>query len=199
MINRLYAGDTLAFGVNVPDYPPAQGWTLKMRFTPRFTTPTQTPIVLTATPGPVDVGGETFDYAIAVEPAVTADWKAGAYGWASWVEKSGARQVLEEARYAGELSVLADPATAGAGTDMRSPARRALDDARAARADYLAGGRGGVAEYSIGDRRMKFRDAGDFVALISRLEIEVSREQRATELAAGRPDPRKTYVRATRG
>lgn len=194
MINRLYAGDTLAFGVDVPDYLPADGWTLKMRFTPRFTG--QDPIVITASPD-AELDGVAYDYVFTVEPTVTVDWKAGAYGWASWVEKAGARQVLQGTQHQGELTVLPDPATIAAGTDTRSPARKALDDAMAAQRSYLAS-RATVASYTIGDRSMTFHKPTDFVTLISQLQIEVARERRREALAAGEPDPRKIYVRACR-
>jgi hypothetical protein len=42
------AGDTLDMQVTVPDYPSTDGWTLKYRLTPRFSTPTQAPIDITA-------------------------------------------------------------------------------------------------------------------------------------------------------
>lgn len=196
--NRLYAGDTLEFGVNVADYPPSDGWTLKLRLVPRFASPTQAPIDITASSGPVTVDGETFDYAVTVTPATTAAWKAGAYGWHSWVEKAGARQVLEGTQHKGELTVLPDPATLTQGVDTRSQARKAYDDALAARAAYVASGQTGVAEYTIGDRRMSFKTPADLQALIEQLAIEVAREQRAEKLAAGLPDPRKVYVRAGR-
>lgn len=196
--NRIYAGDTLEFGVNVDDYPPGDGWTLKMRLVPRFTTPAQSPIDLTATSGPLLIDGETFDYVFSVTPATTAAWKPGAYGWHSWVQKAGARQVLEGTQHKGELTVRADPATLTQGIDTRSAARKAYDDAIAARAAYAASGQASVAEYTIGDRRMAFKSPADLQILIDQLAREVAREQRAEELAAGLPDRRKIYVRAGR-
>lgn len=189
--DRIYAGDTVEFRVTVDDYPPADGWTLKYRLVPRFSAPTQTPITLTAS---VD-GAE---YVITDTPGNTAAWAPGMYGWARWVEKSGARQVLSDLQSHGQLEVLANPATAAQGADNRTQARKALDDALAARATFVAS-KATIAEYSIGDRRMKFNTAADFDVLISKLKVEVSREQRTKAMAAGLPDPRKLYVRAIRG
>ena len=87
----LVAGDTLEFSVVVPDYPAADGWTLKYRLTPRFAAPTQAPITLTAT---TNINGA--DYDVKSAPAVTVTWAPGIYTWARWVEKSGARQTLDE-------------------------------------------------------------------------------------------------------
>lgn len=191
LANRLYAGDTLDFPVDVPDYPPADGWTFKLRLVPRFATPVQAPITLTAV---VDGTG----YRVQATPAVTALWAAGAYGWHSSVEKVGARQTLEGTQYSGETTVLPDPSTLAQGADTRSAARKALDDAVAAQRAYVASN-ATVAEYTIGERRMKFREMADFDLLIGRLKIEVSREMRNSAIASGQPDPRKIYVRAIRG
>ena len=157
----------------------------------------QSPITLTAAPdGTVD--GTAYDYVITATPTTTAAWAAGAYGWHTYVTKSGARQVLEGTQYSGELTILPDPATIAQGADTRSPARKALDDALAARAAYAAGGNSAVAEYSIGDRRMKFKTPAELEQLIGQLKIEVARESRAQALAQGLPDPRKVFVRAGR-
>ena len=39
-------GDTLNFLTTVSDYPPADGWTFKIRLIPRFTSPVQSPITI---------------------------------------------------------------------------------------------------------------------------------------------------------
>src|SRR5712691_12530804 len=105
--DTVVAGDTLDFTVSVPDYPATSGWTLKYRLTPRFAAPTQAAIVLTATASGVD-------YSVQASPATTAAWSPGAYTWARWVEKAGARQTLSES---GQLEVKADPALTAQGFD----------------------------------------------------------------------------------
>jgi hypothetical protein len=196
--NRLYAGDSVEFGINVADYLPADGWTLVQRLVPRFASPAQSPIALTATAnGTVD--GTVYDYVITATPVTTAAWVAGAYGWHTYVTRSGARQVLEGTQYSGELTVLPDPATLAQGSDTRSSARKAYDDALAARAAMASGGNAGVAEYQIGERRMKFKNPAELEQMIGQLAIEVAREKRAQAIAQGLPDPRKVYVRAVRG
>jgi hypothetical protein len=115
----LIAGDTLDFTDVVPDYPATAGWTLKYRLVPRFTTPVQAPITLTAT-------ASGADYVIAAAPTVTATWAAGAYSFFRWVEKAGARQTLDPAE-GGQLTVKADPSAVPQGTDTRTQEEIALD------------------------------------------------------------------------
>lgn len=177
--NRFYAGDTLEFGFNVPQFPPADGWTLKLRLTPRFTSPTQAPILLTAASNAA-IDGTGYDYVIQVAAGTTADWKAGAYGWASWVEKEGARQVLEGSQFSGETTALPDPATAAAGADTRSQACKALDDALAAMAAWTPTYR----EHTIGDRTVKFNSMDDVRALVTFWQARVDAE---TAAQRGRP------------
>lgn len=189
--NKIYAGDTLEFTKSVPEYLPSDGWTLKMRFAPRFTSPSQSPITLTA-----DVSGS--DYLLQAGISVTSTWVPGIYGWYTWVEKPGARVTLEGTQHQGELTVMPDPATLAQGADTRSAARKAYDDAIAARASYAASGNAGVAEYQIGDRRMRFKSPAELNEMINRLAVEVAREKRAEALGRGLPDPSRVYVRAAR-
>jgi hypothetical protein len=46
--DELIGGDTLDFTDSVPEYPASDGWTLKYRLTPRFASPVQAPITITA-------------------------------------------------------------------------------------------------------------------------------------------------------
>lgn len=181
--NRIYAGDTLEFGLNVPDYPPSAGWTLRQRYVPRFTTPTQLPIDRTATAGPVLVGGVSYDYAITATPATTAGWAPGQYGWHTWVERAGVRVTLEGTQFVGELTVLPDPATATAGVDTRSQAQRALDDARAALAAWTPTYR----KHQVGDRAVEFNAVSEIQALVRYWQAEVDKERAIAEGRASGP------------
>ena len=53
----------------------------------------------------------------------------------------------------------------------------ALDDLRAALASYCTAGHGPVAEYQIGDRRMKFRSTTEIADLIAYYERQVALER----------------------
>lgn len=185
-ISKLIAGDNLDFVTRVAAYPATDGWTLKYRLVPRFTSPTQAPIEVTA------VTYDTTAYRVQVSPSTTANWAAGTYGWASWVEQSGQRITLEQG---GELTIAPDPGTATQGTDVRSPAVQALEAVNAILLNKATSGQQG---YRIGDRELRSYPLPELLVLRSQLQAEVVREQRAAALAAGRPNPSRFGVRLAR-
>ena len=177
MISELIAGDTLDFLDTVDEYPPADGWTLKYRLVPRFTTPVQAPITLTATTSGTG-------YRVQAAAGDTTTWAPGAYTWARWVEKAGPiRQSLGE----GQIVVKTDPATAAQGYDGRSDARRRLDEIETA-IDALASG--AVKAYTIGTRSMTKQDLPDMIVWRDRLAAAVASENAAAAMASGAPNPR---------
>lgn len=184
MLDRLVAGDTVSFTTAVPDYPASAGWTLVYHLVLRSGTGT---ITLTGTADSADPDL----YRIQVPAATTASWTAGEYSWASWVEQGAERHSLSS----GSVVVLANPATATGSLDLRSSARRALDDAKAAW--YAMSANPGVKSYTIAGRSMTFRDPADLAALIEKLEVEVAREERADRAAKGYADRRRYTVRMT--
>ena len=177
------AGDRLDFLIFGAEYPATDGWTLKYRLVPRVS---GTAISITASAS----GG---DYQVAVLPATTASWGVGAYGWESWVEKTGYRYVVG----AGQSTITTDPTTIAVGTDTRSQAEKAVADLKAALATYTAS-QGHVAEYEIAGRRMRFSDAGDIVAKLNFWRGELTKENAAKAVALGLPDPRRIYLRMGR-
>jgi hypothetical protein len=182
-----YAGDTFEFRVSVPDYPPSEGWSLVYRFVPRFTTPAQAPITVPAT-----VDGDEF--VIFQSPAQTAIWVPGAYNWARWVEKTGARQVLDDLDSRGQLEVKPDPATTSQGADNRTMAQKALDEARAALADF-GSGNFRVKRYAIGGREMEFHSNAEAVKAVRYWEQQVAAEEAAARIARGLETGRTVRVR----
>jgi hypothetical protein len=176
----LYAGDTLEFTTTVPNYPPADGWTLKYRLIPRVS---GTPILLTATTSGAD-------YLIQQGPATTVAWAPGLYSWAAWVEKSGARHQVDQ----GQIEILPDPSAASS-RDDRSDASVALENVRA-----MIGNKASrdVQEYQIAGRALKHYTIPDLIALESKLKIDVANEQNAAAIAAG-SNPRLIRVRFQRG
>lgn len=170
-LEQIVAGDTLDFTVEVPDYPAADGWTLKYRLTPRFSTPTQASITITAV---ANADGSRYD--VQAAPATTAAWAAGAYTWARWVEKSGARQTLSES---GQLEVKSDPSATAQGFDSRSHARKTLEAIEAviegrASKDQMS--------YAIGGRSLQRMPIDDLLKFRARYKAEVEIEER---LASG--------------
>jgi len=95
-----------------------------------------------------------------------------------YVERT-VNQVLER-QSLGTLSITILPdLTQISSVDTRSSAQRILDDLRAALETYLGSANATIAEYSIGDRQMKFRSAADIIELIRYYEGIVRDEQRA--------------------
>jgi hypothetical protein len=195
--DKLYAGDTLEFRVTVPDYPPSDGWSLTYRFVPRFSAPAQPPVTLVAT-----VEGD--EYVLFASPATTSGWVPGAYNWARWVEKTGARQVLDDLDSRGQLELLPDPAQTQQGADNRTQAQKALDDCNAALANVAmralnAGTSGIPVEYRIGDRMMKYQTADEAHAALLTVRnhwAAVVREETRREVIARKGfDPNRVLVR----
>lgn len=179
------AGDTLDFLTTVASYPPGDGWTLQLRLMPYVDG--LTPIDLTATT-------EGDDYRVQVGPETTADYAPGDYTLMRWVEKTGARHIVEgEPALPDTITIQPDPATATS-YDGRSSARKALEQAEAARVTYLASN-GAIKEFEIGNRRTVFRDVADIVSEIDRLRLEVAKEDNAAGMANGMANKRYFYAR----
>lgn len=182
------AGDTLDFQVSVPDYPSSAGWTLKYRLTPRFTTPTQAPITLTA------IANADGTYQVQESPANTQNWVAGFYTWSRWVEKVGARQTLTER---GQLEVRPNPAASAQGLDTRSVARKMLDAVEAMLANRSTQTQRELVSYTIGSRGQTF-DPNDRASLVKELSFwkwQVANEDAREKIAAGLPNPRRIGIR----
>jgi len=185
------AGDTLDETVVIPDYPATDGWTLKYFFVPRFTTPVQAAIVLTAT-------SSGSDYLLQASPSTTAIWVPGIYSWRRRVEKAGAAQTLDKngngGDWSGEFVLEPDPSTLAQGYDGRTQAAKAVDDLKAAMATFQATS-GRVKRYAIGGREMEFETSSEILIMLNRWQIELTREERALSIAKGLGDPNRVYTR----
>lgn len=171
------AGDTIAWTREHPDYP-AGTWTLKYR------------LINAAARIDITAAADGTTHSVSEAAAATAAWPPGEYIWQAYVESGAVRYTVGT----GTLTIKPNLAAAASGFDARSPARRALDDLRAALATWLAS-RGQVQEYSIAGRVMKYASAADIQARIQLLEREVAREAAAEKLAAGLNPPRRVLVR----
>lgn len=182
MRTEIIAGDTLDFETTVNDYPATDGWTLKFRLVPRVTGTAISITCATASDG--------VSYRAQVAPSTTANYVAGEYTWNSWVEKSGARQVVES----GQVTILPDPAVQTAPYDNRSWAAKMLDAMETAWLAHM-GGSPLRLEYSIGDRSVKYRDKAEFIKERNYLKQEVYNEDKAQALANGTGLGNKLQVR----
>ena len=184
MRSTIVAGDTLDFAESVADFP-APDWTLQYRLVPRSSA---SPVIT------INSTAEGTSHRIRAGSSTTSGWAAGEYAWAVYAQRTGERHTLQS----GALTIKPDPAQLAPGTDTRSTARRALDEALAAQASYCAGN-AMVAEYTINGRTMKFRSAVDFLPLISQLQAQVIREERAWSKTHGFGNPSRLHVRFGRG
>jgi hypothetical protein len=195
------AGDTIDTLVPGGNYPATDGWTLKYRFVPRIA---GNAISVTA-------AAEGSDYRVTITPTVTATFGAGDYGWSRWVEKTGARHVIES----GQVTVTTDPTAITVGTDTRSQAQKAVDDCLAALADLAASAEVGGAStgaritkrYVIGNREMEFEGTTDQIAqqlgaqgggLLAFWNGQLSIENAARNASLGLADRRRIYLQARR-
>ena len=185
MKTEIIAGDTLEFDTTIADYPATDGWTLKFRLVPR-TAGSGAVVDITAT-----TATNGTDYTVEVAPAVTATYTAAEYTWFSWVEKSGARQQVED----GLVTIKPDPSTATA-NDGRSHARIALDNIEA-----VLQGRAtkDQEEYTIstgsGQRSLKRTPLDELKAFRTYYRAEVRAEEDAERVANGLPARNKLQAR----
>lgn len=172
---RHTAGDTLALRVELADYPAGDGWVLKARFVPRAG---GTVISLTGT-----ADGDV--HVLEAAAADTANWAAGDYAAALWVERGAEVYSVGQS----QLAVAANPRTMLAATDTRSQAEIALAACKAAFAAWTPTQR----RYRIGEREMEFASTAEILRAISYWEAQVAREQGTTS-APGQGG--RYYIRA---
>lgn len=183
MLERLILGDTLNFATSVAGYSAADGWVLNYRLVPRGTTGAAISIACTA---------EGANFRAQVTAAATAAWTAGTYSWHSYVTKAAESYSVAT----GSIELIANPRTASSGLDLRTAAETALD---AVQAVLQGKATSGTMSYRIGERELRSYSIPELLQLQSQLAADVQRERAAALLAAGRPDPRKVYVRMNRG
>lgn len=173
----LVAGDSVAWRIGDADHP-APAWTLGYRLINA-----EAVIDLTAT-----ADGDA--HLVTVAAATSAAWAPGTYTWTAAFSAGAERHTVGS----GSIAIKPNLAAMVSGYDARTSARRALDDARAALATWIATD-GHVTEYQIADRQMRFASKADLLARINWLEREVAREEQAERLAAGLSPGRRVLVR----
>ena len=172
----LQAGDTLRWRISLPDFPASDGWALAYRLVNGAGS-----IAITATPD-----GDA--HTVLVDATTSAAWPAGSYTAVRTVTRAGERHTLAPIT----LTVRPDYASATS-ADARTPARRALDDLRAALAQWLATS-GAVQDYQIAGRSMRFATVDEIQKRITLAERQVAAE--AAALGERAPStPRRVLVR----
>ncbi len=177
--NTLRAGDSVGWTRSLPEYPASDGWTLHYK----LLHPTAAAVAFDAVP-------DGDDHAVSLDTAATAGLTAGVATLVAWVTK-GLESITLEAQ---PVEILPDLRTA-ATHDGRTPAEKALADAKAALQAYAADSTTTVMTVSIGDISTTFRSTRDIVELIRHLEQEVNRERAALALLDGTGMPGRVYSR----
>jgi hypothetical protein len=174
----LYTGDTWAWTRTLADYPASAGWTLKYT-------------LINATHRINITGTADGDaHVISVAAATTAAYSAGSYTWQAFVEKSAERFTVGN----GSVTVKLGLSSGSGGSDQRTQAQEAMEDALAALASYTATS-GMVSEYEIAGRRMKFRSLDEIRRLVNFWRREVQGEIDAERIRLGLGTSRKIYTR----
>jgi len=180
------AGDTFREVVDLPAYPFADGWVLKLRLIAR--SGNQAPIEITGT-GAAD-GRQHLVQALA---SATADWPAGEYGWVTWVERSGDSFTTGS----GQITIQPDPRQVTGALDTRTLAERTLADLEAAYASFVST-RGAIKRYRIMERETEFQSAAEIQRQIKFWSDKVKAEKEAARIAAGGAPRNRIKLRFTR-
>ena len=157
---RIIAGDTLSFYDRRTAYLASAGWRLSWVLIP-----------LASGAAKLSFGSvpEGDGHRVNVSAAITKGWAPGAYSWACTA--TDGVNVITAAT--GQCEVAPDPREAAPGTDMRTQARRALDDAKAAFAAWSPTRR----RYKVGDREQEFNSTSEITRAISYWQLQVDREE----------------------
>jgi hypothetical protein len=157
---RLRAGDTARWRLDLPDYPPADGWALA------YTLVTTTGVISIVS------AADGSAHLVEVPTATTAVWQAGRYTYQEYVTRTGERVTLST----GEVLIEPDLSQVIAGADTRSHARRVLDSIEA----WLETKSAIAGSVQIGDRRVQQYPITELLALRDRYRAEVARERGST-------------------
>lgn len=177
--STLNAGDSLAATLATDVYTAAAGWSAQLR--------------LIGQGANKSIAGTSSaeGWAFPANSAATSDWAAGSYSSIVLLTK-GADRISQAGP---SIKVLADPAAGGTTTlDLRTDARRALDELQAVYRSYITTNQL-LHSYTIGTRTFQFHSITDLIKAIDAAKREVAAEEAAANLAAGRPSSGRIVVR----
>jgi len=171
------AGDTLSWRKSFPDYP-ASAWTLTYI------------LINAAAKYTVTATADGDEHVVSAAAATTAAWLPGVYTLVGAVSDGTDRHTVSSSA----ITISPDLAAQASGYDARSTARKAMDDLRAALAQWIAT-QGHITTYTIDGVSQTFASAADLRARITWLEKEVAREDAAAKMASGLGTSRRVLVR----
>lgn len=178
---QITQGDTARWLKTLPDYPASDGWSLAYT------------LVNAAGKITIDSTAQGADHLVEASAAEADEFAPGLYRWQARVTRGSFPSAEVFTVGAGQIEVLPSLSEAtSAGFETRSTARIALDAVNA----YLIDPNNlKAASYSIAGRDLARHSLPDLLALRSRLQAEVAREEAVARAAAGLPDKRRIYVR----
>lgn len=142
-------------------------------------------------PANVVATAQAAGWSSALTAQQTSGFTPGTYWWQA--KLTAANITLTIAR--GELTVLADLATKGAGYDGRSPNEIRLGQIETALAALTGANGAAVKSYRIGEREMTYQDIPALQTEHARLTRVVLNERTTNSIAQGQGNPRKLYAR----
>lgn len=169
------AGDTLKWRISLADYLADAGWTLKYR------------LINSASKYDITAAADGSDHLVTVAAAVSEAYAPGAYTWQAYVEKGTERYTTGS----GSITVKPDLAAQAAGYDTRSHAKKTL----AAIEAWIESHDPGVADYQIAGRSMRYIPKAELLAMRSRYQNEVRREEAAERISNGLAAGNRLLVR----
>ena len=173
----LIAGDTAKWLRSLPDYLPADGWTLTYTL---LNAAGKITIISSAS-------ASADSHLVNVPSADTALWLAGEYAWRAQIASA-----TGDAYTIGSGTIIVQPAFSASTLDSRSHARKVLANINA----YLENANNlTAAKYEIAGRMLQRITIAELLTLRDRYRSEVAREDAAANVARGLPDKRRVMVR----
>lgn len=176
--SRVTAGDTVIWVKTLVDYPASAGWVLAYT------------LINAAAKYSITCTASGDDHRASVPAATTAAWAAGTYTWSAAVTLGAERYTVAD----GRITIAPNLADATL-LDTRTSAKKALEAINLLLETY--GAKAYLQSYEINGRKQHFHTPGDFMALRSKLQAEVAREDNAARLAAGLASRNQIQVRFT--
>lgn len=176
---QIVAGDTVNWTRTLADYLSTDSWVLSYQF--RLQEGTGTLTVTAATLG--------TGYAATITAAQSAPLPAGLWRWDAYVTKAAERYRVDS----GTLTVAPNLAALTGALDLRSPAKRAYDNAIQIWEAVSAG-----QNVEIDGRTFTQHNLTDLIVYVDRCKADYQRELDAEKLANTGFNPRKIYARLNR-
>jgi len=175
----LTAGDTASWSKSLDDYPAGDGWALSYAF--RYQNGS----------GVLDVAGVASgaDFLLTIPAASSSLMKPGLWNWAAYATLSGTRYQVET----GILNITPNLAVLDSAADLRSPAKRAYDNALAAWEGVTLG-----QTVTLNGRTYTQHNLSDLMKYVDRCKTDYHAEVQALEFAKSGMNPRHIQVRLTR-